>query len=77
MKYDDFVVVYTTMGLLRAEVIKGKLESAGIHAFLKYESAGTMLPVLADGLGQVQVLVAREHETEARELLEEKSEGQD
>jgi len=68
---DDLVVVYETQGLTRAEIIKAKLESAGIPALLKYESVGPVLAVTVDGLGQVLVLVHQAHEQTARELLKE------
>lgn len=68
---DELVVVYTTQGMMRAEVVKSKLESAGIPAMLKYESAGRTFGIIIDGLGEVKVLVQKERETEARELLKE------
>lgn len=67
----ELVVVYKTQGMLRAEIVKAKLESAGIPALLKYESLGPVLAVTIDGLGQVKVLVQKEHEQEAREILQE------
>lgn len=65
----DLVVVYRSMGPLRAHVIKGKLESAGIPAVLKYESAGPVFGILVDGMGEVQVLVSKNREQEALEIL--------
>ncbi len=65
----NLVVVYTSSGLLAAETIKSKLESAGIPALLKYESIGRIIGLTVDGLGQVEVLVPREREQEARALL--------
>ncbi len=69
MAKDELVVVSTTQGMLRAEVLKGKLISAGIPAMLKYESAGQTFGILVDGMGEVKVLVPKEREKEARELL--------
>ncbi len=66
---EALVSVYTSNGPLAAEVVKGRLESAGIPAVLKYESAGRVFGLTLDGLGSVQVLVEREREQEARELL--------
>lgn len=66
---DKYVVVYTSNGPLAAEVVKGKLESAGIPAMLKSEAIGT-LPFTIDGMGEVQVLVAADREQEAREVIE-------
>ena len=70
---EALVSVYTSNGPLAAEVVKGRLESAGIPAILKYESVGRIYGLTLDGLGAVQVLVQREREQEARELLESKS----
>ncbi len=68
---DELVVVYETQGLMRAEIIKAKLESAGIPAMLKYESAGRTMGIIVDGLGKVQVLVRKEDEHVSSELLKE------
>ena len=72
----EFVVVYTSMGPLAAEVVKGRLESAGIPAMLQYESISRAFPVTVDGFGEVRVLVTREREQEARELLAQAPEEQ-
>ncbi len=66
---EELVVVYQSMGMLGAEVIKGKLESAGIPAVLKYESASTVFPVVGGDMGEVKVLVSKSHEQEALEIL--------
>lgn len=68
---DELVVVYETQGLMRAEIIKAKLESAGIPAMLKYESAGRIMGIIVDGFGKVQVLVRKEDEHVSSELLKE------
>ena len=63
--------VYVTSGLLRAEVIKGKLEANGIPVLLEYESLGLVMGLTLDGLGQVRVLVPEDKAEMARNLLEE------
>lgn len=68
---EELVVVYRSMGPLRAQVIKGKLESEGIPAVLKGESANTVFPVLVSGMGEVQVLVSKSREQEALAVLRE------
>ncbi|MGE5264782.1 MAG: DUF2007 domain-containing protein [Acidobacteriota bacterium] len=68
-KTPEYVVVYTSMGPLAAEVVKGRLESAGIPALLKYESVGRIYGLTLDGLGEVQVLVSKDREKEARALI--------
>jgi hypothetical protein len=69
MGAEALVSVFTSNGPLAAEVVKGRLESAGIPAILKYESLGRVYGLTIDGLGAVHVLVHREREQEARELL--------
>jgi len=64
------VTVYTATGLLGAEVIKSKLEAAGIPVLLSYESAGPVIGIIVDGLGEVRVQVPQEFEAEARALIE-------
>ena len=66
---EELVVVYRSMGLLRAHVIKGKLQSAGIPAMLQYESAGPVMGIIMDGLGEVAVLVPKSHEQAALDVL--------
>jgi hypothetical protein len=68
MKEPELVVVYVSAGPLAAEVIKGKLESAGIPAMLKSEARNTF-PFTIDGMGQVEVLVSKQNEARARELV--------
>ncbi len=67
---DELVVVYMSNGPLAAEVIKNKLESEGIRAMLKYESAGRTLGLTVDGMGGVHVLVRAEDEDKARKVLD-------
>ncbi len=66
---EELVVVYRSMGPLRAQVIKGKLESQGIPALLKYESAGPVLGILVNGMGEVKVLVSKTRELQALQVL--------
>ena len=65
------VTVHTASGQLQAQVIKTKLESAGIPALLDYESAGVVLGITVDGLGEVRVMVPEALAEEARALLSE------
>ncbi len=61
--------VYRAAGLMQAEIIKGRLESAGIPVMLDYESLGRVMGITVDGLGEVRILVPDERADEARELL--------
>ena len=66
----DFVVIKTVQGEAIANVIKSHLESEGIPVYLKYESAGIIYGIIADGLGEVKILVPRERAEEARQVIE-------
>ena len=77
MGNETLVSVYTSTGPLGAEVVKGRLESAGIPALLKYESIGRAMGLTLDGLGEVQVMVQKEREQEALALLAEKPQEPD
>jgi hypothetical protein len=64
-------VVATVSGLLKAEILKSKLENAGIPAMLDYESAGLVFGITADGLqlSEVRILVADRDAKEADRIL--------
>lgn len=64
------VTVYHAQGMLRAMVIRGALESAGIPVMLSYESVGPVIGLTIDGIGRVHVRVPVEWEAEARDLLD-------
>lgn len=68
MKDSKLVEVYTTYGELQAQVIRGKLEAAGIRSIFQNEALGT-LGFTMDGLGQFHILVAEPDEQAAREIL--------
>ena len=71
MKKDaDLVVLCTVEGELLANVMKAHLESEGIPALLKYESAGRVFGLTVNGLGEVRILVPRELEEEAKRIIE-------
>jgi NhaP-type Na+/H+ and K+/H+ antiporter len=57
-------------GMVEAEIIKAKLESFGIPALLKFESAGRLFGITMDGLGKVKVLVNEAQYMEAKKIIE-------
>jgi hypothetical protein len=71
MQSPELECIYESAGLLGAQVIRSKLEAAGIPALLRYESAGPVFGITVDGLGAVRVLVPEELADEARALIEE------
>jgi hypothetical protein len=56
-------------GMMEAEIIKSKLESFEIPCILKFETAGRLLGITMDGLGEVRIMVAPEDFDKAREVL--------
>ncbi|MBM4452190.1 MAG: DUF2007 domain-containing protein [Chloroflexi bacterium] len=66
------VTVYIARGQPEAQIIKGRLESNRIQAVLKYESAGIVLGLTVNGLGQVEVQVSSDMAQKAKALLGEK-----
>ncbi len=67
----ELVTVYAAQGMLTAEVIKSKLESAGIPALLAYESLGPIYGLTVDGLGLVRVQVPERFTEDALALIRE------
>jgi hypothetical protein len=66
----DFVVIKIVQGEASANIIKSHLESEGIPVYLKYESAGVIYGIIADGIGEVRILVPKECAEEARQIIE-------
>ena len=59
-------------GRLEAELLKTYLEAYGIDVELFQESVGHhVYPVMVDGLGRVQLFVAKDQAKEAHQLLDE------
>jgi hypothetical protein len=69
--------VYVAHGLLRAEVVKGRLESEGIPAILQFDSGSHVFGLTVDGLGEVRVLVPAPLAELARQVLAEAQEETD
>ncbi|MBN1657349.1 MAG: DUF2007 domain-containing protein [Anaerolineae bacterium] len=67
----DLAEVMIIQGWDVAQIYKSKLEAAEIPVLLKYEAVGPIIGITYDGLGAVHILVPREYEEEARELLDE------
>lgn len=68
-KAENLVEVRKEQGHLRANVIKAKLEAAGIPAILSYDAASLVFGLTVDGIGEVRVLVRPEDAEEARRIL--------
>ena len=66
---DSLVTVYVAGNHAEAEIVKGRLESEGIPVLLRYESAGIVLGLTVDGLGQVEVQVPSSSAQRAKDIL--------
>jgi hypothetical protein len=66
--------VYEAQGMLEAEVIKGKLEAAGIPVLLKYQSTGLVFGLTVGGEGRVDIQVPEELGDQAEALITEGAE---
>jgi len=62
------IEIYRASGELEAQVIRSKLEAAGIHAIFQNDALGT-LGFVMDGLGEFRILVAEQDEQAAREVI--------
>jgi hypothetical protein len=56
-------------GMMEAEILKSKLESFDIPCVLKFETAGRLLGITMDGLGEVRVMVSPEDYDKALEII--------
>lgn len=70
MAEEELVQVYRAAGGVVANILKGKLEEAGIPVLLKYESLGSVVGVTVDGLGEVRIMVPKRFEELAKQLLD-------
>jgi len=68
-KETGLTTVYIASGKLEAEIVKGRLESEGVPAMLRYETAGLIYGLTFDGLGQVEIQVPSSLAQHAREIL--------
>lgn len=67
---EEWQIICRVIGLLPAQTVQGRLETAGIPAVLDYDGTTALLgiPTFA-GTGEVRVLVPLDRLPEARELL--------
>jgi hypothetical protein len=66
----EWQIVTRELGLLAAQTVQGRLETAGIPVVLDYDGMQSLLGVPAFGsTGEVRILVPRDRLAEARALL--------
>lgn len=63
------VVVWEAANLMEAQVVKGRLESEGIPAFIRSEAAGVIYGITAGSLARADVLVPGPLADKAVEIL--------
>ena len=70
-RHPGLTVVATVSGMLRAEILKSRLQDAGIAAMLDYDSASVLFGITADGLrlSEVRICVADHDAEEAERIL--------
>jgi hypothetical protein len=66
---ENWAIVHTVAGMLKAKIIAGRLEVEGIPSWLKYEAVGAIYGITINGLGGVDILVPAESLEKAREIL--------
>jgi hypothetical protein len=69
MEGENWQVISTTSGLIKARIIEGRLEAEGIPVRLQYEPIGEIYAITVDGLGEVQILVPEQWVGQALRVL--------
>ena len=75
MAHSVYTTVYIARGQEEAQIVQGRLTNEGIPSILSYESAGLVMGLTVDGLGQVKIQVPSNMAEEATKLLEAISKG--
>ena len=72
----EWIVVFTAQGELEETQVRSFLAAHDIATTTRGEALRKTHGLTLDGLGQVEILVAPEHEVAARRLLEEAERGE-
>ncbi len=70
---EELVEVAVVEGFLEAEILKAKLESFEIPCMLKSETAKRLFGLTLNGLGKVKLIVPKQFEQKAIEILNEEA----
>ncbi len=70
MEKDKFVLLMKTDSV-EAEIIREKLEGAGIPVVIQQEAIGKITGLTVDGLGEAEILVPEEFLEVAKEIISE------
>jgi hypothetical protein len=71
------VVVWEAANLMEAQVVKGRLQSEGIPAFIRTEALGVIYGLTAGNLARAEVLVPGPLASQAVDLLGDESGGEE
>ncbi len=66
----ELVTLMTTNDPVEAEIILGKLRSAGIVSYIKHDAVSNVIGVTFDGVGRQDVIVRADDLAEAEAALE-------
>ena len=70
------IVVTTVQGEFEEQALRTFLEAHGIPSVVRGEALRKTHAFILDGLGAVEIMVAPEHEIEARDLIEKVEAGE-
>ena len=66
----EFVLLQTYTNYMDAHIIFGRLESEGIHCWLKDEHTVTINPIWSQTVGGIKLMVAKDQAEEAMQLIQ-------
>ena len=75
MSYDEWITLETVQGDLEAELIRGMLEAQEIPVLLSREGAGRAFGLTVGPMGEVEVLVPKALQNDAKKILEQYKKG--
>jgi len=67
---ENWKTVHITNGLVKANVIKGRLNADGIDVRLQYEAISKIIGLTANGLGEVKILVKEKDFIIAKKIID-------
>lgn len=67
---EKFVQVFTG-NVWQAQLVKGLLDANAVPCMIKDETIGAVVSLYAPNIGDFYVIVAEEHEAQARKVIEE------
>lgn len=67
----DFITIRTFQNYFSAHIFLTRMKSSGIDCFLKDEFTVTVDPILSNAVGGIKLVVRKEDEEAANELLNE------